>query len=66
MSSDFKSEIRIGVKLTLAFSADEFEDWAYRVAGLLKARGLHEYLTDNTKTDVGEAQIAHILRENVE
>jgi hypothetical protein len=32
----------------------------------LKARGLHEYLTDNPKTDVGEAQTAHILRENIE
>jgi transposase InsO family protein len=64
--SDFKSVILVGTKLTLAHSADQFEDWRDLVEGLFKARDLHQYLTDPSKTGVKEAQTAHILRENVE
>jgi bifunctional ADP-heptose synthase (sugar kinase/adenylyltransferase) len=34
--------------------------------GVLRAKGLHDYLVDPTKTGNEEYQVAHVLRENVE
>jgi hypothetical protein len=36
----FKTETRLGVKLNIAFTPEEFEDWHDRILGLLKARKL--------------------------
>jgi hypothetical protein len=64
--SDFKDELRIGSKLSIVFTAEEFEDWHDRFVGLLKARNLFECLHDSDKTGIKEDQAMHILRENLE
>jgi hypothetical protein len=62
----FKTETRLGVKLNVAFTAEEFENWHDRILGLLKARKLAQVLTDSTITDVQQDRALYILQENVE
>jgi hypothetical protein len=66
--SNFKAELRIGSKLSIVFTAEEFEDWHDRFVGLLEDRNLFECLHDAEKTGINckEDQAMHILRENVE
>jgi hypothetical protein len=64
--SAFKTDLLVGVKLNLGFNADQIEDWHDRLEGLLRAKGLFDYLVDSTKTGNKEFQAAHVLRENVE
>jgi hypothetical protein len=64
--SEFKTDLLVGVKLNLGFNPDQFEDWHDRLEGLLRAKGLFDYLIDSTKTGNKEYQAAHVLRENVE
>jgi hypothetical protein len=60
--SEFKTDLLVGVKLNLGFNADQFEDWHDRLEGLLRAKGLFDYLVDSTKTGNKEYQAAHVLR----
>jgi hypothetical protein len=64
--SDFNAVLHVGMMLNIGFNAEKIEDWHDRVEGLIKARSLHEYLTDNIRKGTKEAQVDHILWENVE
>jgi hypothetical protein len=63
--SDFNA-VLVGMMLNIGFNAEQFEGWHDRVKGLIKARSLHKYLMDNIRKGTKEAQVDHILRENVE
>jgi hypothetical protein len=61
--SDFKvTDLRVGDKLNIGFSAEQFEDWKDRFEGLLKARGLHGYLLDESQTGIKAHQTEFVLR----
>jgi transposase InsO family protein len=64
--ADYKLDMRNGEKLSLGFSAEQFEEWRDRIECFLGARNLRTCLTDTAQTGQKECQVEHILRENVE
>jgi hypothetical protein len=48
---DLKIRVDIGMKLNLGFAAEDFDDWQNRIEGLVKAKGVHELLTDYQDRD---------------
>jgi hypothetical protein len=61
--SDFKvTGLRVGDKLNIGFSAEQFEDWQDHFQGLPKARGLHSCLLDESQTGIKAHQTDFVLR----